>query len=302
VKSRPGRRLTGTMLAWAWGLMTWPARTGRDFTELVAGPLYSAPTYQVDDDIVGAVTGMYEQTGRQATEIRAADMISPSGFAWLDTPVPLTDYGGAVITNRAVSWNRQRMDLGATVEAGVRVTSWCEAGQQTAFAPEGHYSPSGLALAHSAFVPFGERYGRSGESAPDDVVRWLHCLWLFLQTTIVATTCKPASRAARRRAARVRQLSDVTVVHLRYTVTENDAGQDGVPRLADWSCRWVVRGHHRHLGDYREAGCRQHEAMPEGPHAPCQVCGLPTTPVGAYIKGPPGKPLRVNRKLYKVDR
>jgi hypothetical protein len=46
-----------------------------------------------------------------------------------------------------------------------------------------------------------------------------------------------------------------------------------------------------------------HHAQVEGPNQPCLICGLPTTQVRSYVKGPDGLPLKaVPETLYRVAR
>jgi hypothetical protein len=74
----------------------------------------------------------------------------------------------------------------------------------------------------------------------------------------------------------------------------------GGHRDVDWSCRWIVQGHDRHLGDYRGAGHAVHHAKPPAPKQPCAACGIKTTHVRAYVKGPEGLPLKSADRVFRV--
>lgn len=274
-----------------WDYYTWPAKTGTDLIRLTAEPLSAAPTYQVTAEIVEAVSGMYGATAAAGPVLRESEMPSPCGFAWLDEPVTLADFGGEVIATRALSWGPMLFKPpGIEPAEGTRVTSWAES-DLAAYRSRDITGPGSSA---SVFVPYGEPI-TAGVS--DDPTRWLHCLWLFMDTEIVVAAREQAERAARRRAERTGLDGDVTVIMLPHrNYPEAGDGQ----RDIDWSCRWVVQGHDRHLGDYRPAGYEPHHAKASKPRQPCSVCGERTTRVRAYVKGPDGMPLKPDGKVFRV--
>lgn len=307
----------------AWEHYVWPAATGRDLIALMAGPLFSAPTYQVTAEIVHAVTGMYQATAENGSALRsagragrhlvhfrgpaqfaavqdgpalrAAEMPSRTGFAYLDEPVTLTDATGETVSARALSWGPQLFDPpdAASPQNGVRVTSWCWPASQPGAAlrgDDGEWSGT-----YSVFIPFGAAPDYRG----DDITRWLHCLWLFMGTEIVTTARPDADRASRRRAAKAgRKHSDVTVILLRRSRRDGE----GAHRDVDWSCCWVVQAHARHLEDYRALGYEHHQARTDREGGPCLVCACRTTHVRAYVKGPEGKPLKSTGQVFRVSR
>jgi hypothetical protein len=272
----------------SWDHYTWPAKGGLDFLRMLAEPLSHGRTYQVTGEIVRAVTGMYQATGRADPVLRASEMPSPAGFLYLDESVTLADFSGMQIATRAFSWGPQTFSPeGCTRTKGVRVTSWAEG--DAAKLRNGELGSSA-----SVFVPYGSPL-RSGIS--DDPTRWLHCLWLFMDTEIAIETQERADRSTRRRAERAGlRRGDVTVIMLPYRHYESGGGH----RDVDWSCRWVVQGHDRHLGDYREAGYEVHHAKPPARRAPCATCGIKTTHVRSYVKGPDGLPLKSADKVFRV--
>jgi hypothetical protein len=272
----------------SWDYYVWPARTGLEFLRLLAEPLSSAPTYQVTGEIVRAVTGMYQATADGEPVLRASEMPSPAGFAYLDESVTLADFEDTPIANRAFSWGPQTFrPEGYQRAKGVRVTTWAD-GDLAAF------RDGKMGFGSSVFVPYG-RPITTGTS--DDPTRWLHCLWLFMDTEITVAACERADRSTRRRAERAGlRHGDVTVIMLPYRHYEGGGGH----REVDWSCRWIVQGHDRHLGDYRDAGHEAHHAKPRAPKRPCAVCGVRTTHVRSYVKGPEGLPLRSAEKVFRV--
>jgi len=298
-----------------WLQMFVPARDELAFLDLVRRPLYEAPTYQVSADIVNAVTATYQATISRGATLSAGDLPSSTGFAWLDTPVVLTDAGGFSIATRAISWGPQYVAEnfmggewpGDDGRDGVRLTSYAHVDDEDSSTdPESaarlRSMGMPLALSHSSFVPFSLPLpvrGPGGNVTSDDIFRWVHVLWMFMSTEIVATSRSQVDRPARRRAQRVLSNSDVNVVTLRR-IRHGDEEVDH--RDIDWSCRWIVQAHERHL-DSPAAGEQPHHARVAGPGQPCPVCGRRTTHVRAYVKGPDGMPLKaVPETVYRVAR
>ena len=300
-----------------WLQMFVPARNEADFLDMVRRPLYGAPTYQVSADIVAAVSATYEATLHRVTHLSPGDLPSATGFAWLDEPVVLQDAGGYSIATRAISWAPQFVTEdfmdgqwppeGAIGRDGVRLTSYShvdDADSTTVPEMADRLRSMGmpLSISHSAFVPYNLRLPTrepGGDVTSDDITRWAHTLWLFMCTEIVATARPQVERPSRRRAMRSVGVSDVNVVTLRR-IRHGDA--EIAHKDIDWTCRWVVQAHPRHLGSY--AGIADpHHAKVSGPGQPCQVCGLPTAHVRAYVKGPDGLPLKaVPETVYRVAR
>lgn len=218
-------------------------------------------------------------------------MPSAAGFAWLDEPVSFTDFSGTVNIVRALSWGPMLFRPPGTEPAqGTRITSWAESDLK-AFR---NWRVTGAGESSSVFVPYGKPI-TTGIS--DDPTRWLHCLWLFTGTEIARESREQADRPARRRAARAGLDGNVRVIML---PRRNYPGTDG-QRDVSWSHRWIVQGHARHLGDYREAGHEPHHARTAKQRQPCAVCGERTTWVRPYVKGPDGKPLTATNKVFRVS-
>src|SRR5262249_17935296 len=155
-------------------------------------PLFSASTYQVTAEIVQAVTSMYRTTAEGEPVLRASEMPSQTGFAYLDEPLTFTDAFGGANAIPALSWGRQLFAPGdAQPTKGVRITTWTDANLSGA-------RGSALSLYDSTlFVPYGKPISAV---ISDDPTRWLHCLWLFMDTEIIQAARDRAERSARRRA------------------------------------------------------------------------------------------------------
>jgi hypothetical protein len=294
-----------TVASWSW--MFAGITSGADLLAKVNKPLYSAEAYQVTAEMGEAVTAMYTETAAKTAYIREQDMPSPTGFVWLDEPAALLDYYHRRLVNQALSWGPQSREMDGQMWPGARITAWTRIDEFSEDDPEETIRamrPFGeLLLSYSVFVPFGQRLAvRDDPSDPiyDDLARWLHCLWLFMDTEIVVTRRGEVDRSASRRAKKSLKHDEVRVVLLRRAAERGEPS--GQHADVDWSCRWVVQGFDRHLGNYHALGFRNHEARPLGPGRKCVTCGLPTTHVGAFIKGPPGKPLKNPQKLYRLVR
>lgn len=119
--------------------------------------------------------------------------------------------------------------------------------------------------------------------------RFIECLWTMMGQTI-AKTARVVERHAAKRARRAGMTAPaeagVRVVTLRREALPAEAGERTVEhRQVDWSCRWLVGsadGGHWHK--YRTRN------------------GIERRWVGVYEKGPPDKPLRFSKPVYKLTR
>jgi hypothetical protein len=76
-------------------------------------------------------------------------------------------------------------------------------------------------------------------------------------------------------------------------------------RDVDWSCRWIVQEHYRHLESYEGRADAHQARVSKGAGAAlhCLTCGVPVTRIGPYVKGPAGMPLKaVPETVYRVSR
>ncbi len=308
----------------AFSYMFWPCTSGEQYASMLARQLYVAPTYQVTAEMMDAVTATYEQVVGHVGHMEEREAPGPSGFCYFDKPL-VFESGGAQVAYRAISWCQQSMDFndGDGAWPGVRIAAWASVDDnedgQTSFSrltsggkvvkelgidsqAAGQLRSLGpLFLGHSLLQPFEERFNprkKNEDATLADVTRWLHTLWMFLQTELtVVKPSDPVERHARKRAMKSLNHSDVSVVLLRRI--HNAAEPSGEHHSIDWSCRWVVQGHDRHLEKYEGP---RHHAVTEGGDKHCATCQGRTTYVRAYLKGPDGLPLRAARQLYKLAR
>lgn len=301
-----------------WLQMLAPALNADEFLAMVGRPLYGAPTFAVTAPIVSAVTATYEATVGQGIRLQEEDVPFKTGFAWLDEPVVLTDAGGFSIATRALSWAPARIPDDFVRGAwpgegfsreGVRLTSYSHVGDtdtltDPAMARRLQQEAMPLSIAHSSFIsygtPFQARKNLAEDVTRDDIIHWVHTLWIFMGTEIVATARPQVERPARRRAARSIGSSEVNVVTLRRIRV---AGAEVAQRDIDWSCQWVVQAHRRHLEDYSAVAAPHHAVPLDGDSGHCSVCRTRITRVRAYVKGPDGRPLKaVPETVYRVAR
>lgn len=315
----------------SFGSMYHPAGNPAQFRALLHKDLFDARTYQVTEKMVDAVTGTMENSRKSVLAVEEAGLPSPTGFVWLDKPVRMPDRNGREVVRRVISWGPQSITYeyanptpggwpaGKTrktrVEPGVRITSWTYAKDRdfywtdeavAARAPQ--LSHLDLVFTHSNVIPFGTRVRLSGENdSPEyreDFIVWVRTLWAFMDTEIVTTAKAAVSRPFLRRAQRSLGRPDVNVVSLRHVVVSRDLDREGARREVDWSCAWVVSGHHRHLAAYDPETYQKHHAVPDPAmgNETCAVCGERVTWVHAYVKDPSGKPLRSVEQLYRLER
>lgn len=301
-----------TWIAWFY-----PAQQGRELLPLIRKPLFGAPVYTVTEDIVDAVTGMYRRTSEaQTVSFSASDLPSRTGFMRFDKPVVLRDVGGEYLSTRAISWGPVRVvaESGTIAKPGIRFTAWCHHGDEHAMLTDA-LPGAPLNLVSSQITPFGRELRRMhmrledgmlvdvrhGEG-PDDLLYWVQTLWLFMQTEIVGTERPHIPRYFVRRARRFDDSDSVTVIQLRRVARHH--GDEVGTRHVDWSCRWIVQAHYRHLEDYGSVAHSNGAVPKEGDPGHCAVCGRRISKqVRAYVKGPDGMPLKaVPETVYVVAR
>jgi hypothetical protein len=295
----------------------------RELARIFAAGFAEARTYQVTADMVDAVDGMYGTTAdKKVRHLDEGDVLSPIGFCWLDKPWVNRDVRGKDVSVRAVLWQPQlvRWSYGReaqdepppTPTAGLRVSLFSMRGDPDDYEFDGpeqliddalnHLGP--LVLLHSFVWPFEARFG--GEAGAgvritsDDPLQWLHCMWMLLDSEIVTSRTEQADRQTRKRVTRSLKDAEVTVVTLRRAKSVAPEDWDEHLRQIDWTCRWLVQGHWRHLGSYLSA---HHHAMVSGRgDGTCATCGERITWVKPHLKGPEDRPLRLTEKVYRLSR
>jgi hypothetical protein len=290
-----------------------PARNGDEFCGILSRQLAMARTYHVTSAMTDVVDAVYENTAGDASSFATEDVPWPAGFAYLDKPVRLKDKHGRAIANRALSWNMERARFSGTRGEipAVRIACWSGWDDRDEYwTPETGQlmrdQLGGLSLAHSVIIGFGQEFRslterRSDGSAPDDHSRWLHALWLMLESEVV--TLRRAADIERHAAARAQRSlnhKDVTVVLLRRSaITSLEEGEPG-QRSVDWSCRWPVQGFWRHhRNDYPGS---HHHAIPDQDKQHCLSCGNKISWLKPQWRGPLDKPLKSAGQVYKLAR
>lgn len=300
-------------VAATFGSMFHPANDPAQFRALLHKDLFDARTFQVTREMVEAVTGTWKNSKGTVQRIEEEGLPSPCGFIWLDEPVYFADQNGKSVCYRAISWGPQAVTyVDRHIVPGVRITAWSSTKDRDEFWTDeeaelwekGKFASIDVLFAHANTVPYGARIQSRDVDAPatrDDFLTWLRVLWAFMDTEIVVTAKHQVSRPFMRRAARALGRPDVNVVSLRRTVVSSDPDREPEHREIDWSNRWVVSGHHRHIGEYQG---EKHHAVPDPANAnkTCATCGGRITWVHAYVKGPEGLPLRSVEQLYRLHR
>jgi hypothetical protein len=286
--------------------MTHPAESSAQFRGMLEKDLRDAKTFQVTAEMVDVVSAVHEKSTETVVSLHEAEMPAPAGFIWLDKPQMMPDVNGLTVGNRAISWGPQSIVYADNVtRPGIRVTTWFSTRDRDHFWHDkeeqdwaARHPNLDLLYSHSTVLPFGERVVTMKRNADSpsrhDFLAWLHTLWAFMDTDIVTTAKQQMPRAFARRAARELKSPDVNVVYLRRVSVVTDRGAEACHHDVDWSVRWVVQGHYRHIEDYD--GLRHHAAPEYAEDAKvkkCAACGGRITWVHAYVKGPEGRPLKV---------
>lgn len=309
----------------------------QQISAFVARGLRDALTFQVTEEMVAVMRQVHDKTQENVTYLDEAELPSPAGFAWLDKPWPLRDRWSNYIPIRALTWELEH--AWASVEGErkypgdiprrvpcVRVGLWTWMDDDIAYgrwignehrAKDISDSIGELTFMHLALLPFGAEFQMANPPAderkkmdsPESILGILHTLWMFLGMEIVST--EPATdvpRLARKRALRSLRHGEVRVVTLRK-IRHVHSGDIVNPRDIDWSCRWVVQGHWRHIDKYEG---EKHHAIREvrrgEKHDACGICSsrgeeARVTWIGPYLKGPDGAPLKSADKLvYRLSR
>lgn len=302
----------------------------------VAKSLFQARTFQVTAEMSDVVTALYEKsTG--LFHLEEPELPAPHGFLWLDKPRMVIDKRGKWLSERVFTWSLESLQSRVRIPdeggdywhretiPGIRLTSWNFRGDPDEFWSESPDEDKAmfdllgdLILSHTMIVPFGERHSHlsgkvphpedmPGDYKPDSGLAWLHHLWMFMDTEVTALKRETPDRRNLKRARRSLQQGEVNVVTLRRSHSVENEDWDGDPRDIDWSCRWIVQGHDRHLENYSAMGFRKHHALRGGQvnedgDPVCATCRTRITWVHAYVKGPDGLPLKSSKQLYRVSR
>jgi hypothetical protein len=282
------------------------------WVKLVGSDLRHARVFQVTGEMCSAVTQLYgkvidEKTG-STTRLSIDELPSDAGFIWLDEPPSLKDRRGKITRSRAVSWHTLPIaddEIGNTT--GIRIIIWADShvsdDYDIMFLPgvrqRSERDLGRLQLQHSFVMPLDRDIQDDAailNRIADDFLEWFRVLFMLLGTEIASTSraTLPKSVKANLNVKR----PEVTVVTLRRV--HHASPSPGKPATTvDWSHRWIVRGHHRHLDSY---ATEKHRATPvPGDRKHCE-CGARITWVWPYVKGPDGAPLVTDRTVYRLSR
>lgn len=340
MKSVYGKSGDARQQAEAWQFLFYPAKDAREFIAILAKQLIDARTYQVTKGMMEAVTVVYDKmrASKNMSWFEKDAVPAPAGFVWFDDPLTFTDVNGLRMAHRALSWNIVTLWQGrdhderhphahhkigevcdcadARAVPAVRITTWTHRDDDDDYwkqvYAESISALGDLTMGHSVIIPFGQRFAlpemlkAANGNLADDLGRWTYVLFKFFSEELTVTRKEPVARPARRRALRTLKTGEVSVIILRKKRPMTDG--TGQHRNVEWSCRWPVDGHYRHLEKYDleidELGrAHRHQALPypwDKTH--CVTCGSKITFVHPYLKGPSYLPVRQREQLYKLVR
>ena len=268
----------------AWGMShLHPATRLDDLDPWVASlgtDLFGATTYQVTTEMVDLAEGLRVNTP-DLGNIREEDLPSEWGFMWFDKPVPRPSVEDKPdqepLLMHAISWAKvpsMPVTINGQFHASVpalRVREW-------GFNDDMAIRPRPLHLMGQSMVPLTDQV-----HTPLTELWFVHMVWILMGMEITARTTEQADRHGRKRAANLKH-AEVTVITLRRPARAGGK-PSATPKLIDWSCTWLVRGHYR-----------------KAPHGGTYADGRERTWIRPHIKGPDGMPLRSADILYKLAR
>lgn len=237
--------------------------------------------WYVTEDMLTLVEAASE--GVVSHGLKLDELVSTSGFAVLERPIWVDHPDWGEVPMRVVSWRLEG--------DGVRIMSFIDldATERDLEIDAPGYRSRLWPLMHWMWHP--------GESA-DAVLSWSNAteddatallgqgkfvmaLWLMANQRIALVSGQKPVRSFRRRAEKLSLPSTVLVVKLRRPAPQRY--EVGDPRQVEWSHRWIVTGHWRHLWNEES----QTEKL---------------VWISPYVKGPESKPLIVKDRLYKLER
>jgi hypothetical protein len=296
------------------------------FARRVGADMFDAPTLQVTPHIERLLLDSATEWPDEGEIIMPDEIPWDHGFVWFDSPLEYgSEAAGSVV--RAMSWAKTRATL--PVLAGqpprkvraVRVVFWASISDTEAVLgrPPKDGCPIGdLVLSHVIVIPLAYPFAPvtpSPRATGNDVTSveagmsmllFLHRLWMFMDMEITVMERHTAGRQARKRVNGSLRHCDVNVILLRRARKPDRRPEPGhVAQHVEWTCRWFVRGHYRHLEEWDHDRHGAHFAAPEeGPDKDhCEVCGTRISRwIHPYLKGPSGLPIRHADELFRLAR
>ena len=307
---------------------------GAHLAQVVAGGLADAETFQVTAPMCRVMRDTWEQDRAEIARLPldAGELPVPAGFAWLDKPWLIREDGGYWLPVRAVSWQRviimmRRGDGFPEPGEAARFSIWLSVDD---LAPFGHWdaprradqvrSQLGQLILHRALVlPFDVNAARTNRSSLSGMLGLLHTLWAYLGMELPRSSpVTSQAPAVKRRVQKSLKHDRVHIITLRKYDYIGDRPA-AFPKRVNWTCRWWVEKFWRHIDRYDdedETGARRrHKPVPalrtgvvyDDDHDVCSVClardqVVRITEVHGFMKGPPGKPIRIPAKDRTLSR
>jgi hypothetical protein len=223
-------------------------------------------------------------------QLRLDDALTPSGLAVLDRILYVGD-----LPVRAFSWDltsvqlqsnpsRPAMFLVAWVDTAhdeARVEGVLEAGYRSRLFP----TLAGVWFEDESMTDWSQLRSPSLEDRDAklhiEVRQFMAAFWLLAQQRVALTSGRKPARGLRRAAERAKLPSEVVVVTLRRALKKEP--ETGEVHEVEWSHRWLVTGHWRHIWSEKEQRINR-------------------IWISSYVKGPENKPLVLKERMYKFSR
>lgn len=293
--------------------MFYPPNTAPEaWSRIVGSDLRRARVFQVTANMCDAVMSTYRKTIENAgdtTRMSVSELPSDNGFSWLDEPAGLRDKRGKITKVRAISWSVLTIaeDNGSSVP-GVRIIAWADTHVsddydsvwQPGVKEHSERTIGRLQLHHVFVMPLDRDLLPDSAlvlGVSDNAIAWFRVLCMFFGTEVAAMKRAQLPRSVAGNLKDVKH-AEITVVTLRRV--SRDHASHGSTGDVDWSCQWVVQGHHRHLNPYL---VEKHRAVPlMHQRNRCAVCSAKITWIRPHIKGPDGAPMKVEATVYRLSR
>lgn len=263
------------------------------------------PTYSVAADMVTLVEAAAQSFPGQV--LHREDLPSETGFVLLDRPIELLDVSENQTRFSAFTWEQadvQRIKGGQKIEQkghlGIFLAMYSDLDDIGDYErrrfdlsedkvaklqreAQDIFGSSGLVLLHVHGIQYDFEYDVSEVKLLQNHLAFIESLWAIMQQKITLRQTWRAPRGMSRSIERAHnQPPEVQVITLRR-IREATPEEAEEPGFVDWSHRWLVSGHWRHV--WNEA---RHE--------------MRLVWISPYIKGPEDKPLVLKDKVFRLSR
>jgi hypothetical protein len=293
--------------------MFYPMASARDpepWLRLIGRGLFTARTYQITAEMCHVTTQLYRKTDREVTRVSFSELPAESGFVWLDEPFMPRDRRGKVAAVRAMSWEVITADYANhTALPAIRFIVWADtridddytSDWQPGILKKSEKILGRLQLQHVMVIALDRDFAASDDESPlaDNITAWFHALLMLLGTEITVSRRASLPKIILDDIRKLVKRPEVSVVTLRRSM-KAASGEESGTRHVDWSFRWLVQGHHRHLESYDIV---KHHATPlPDNRGRCAVCRGKITWVRPFIKGPDDAPVKDASVVYRLSR